>query len=134
MAQLVTKRNVAQKDTVVLLQELNDYVVNYIENGANKIDCEKILVVYRNQNIGTLYWIPSYFHIPYLGTTLTDQNSIREGIKNSLKSGNACYHSVRDLLSSSCLSKNIKTDTQNCNFACCFVWVRNLIAHIEGGT
>ena len=36
------------------------------------------------------------------------QNSIREEIKNRLKSGNACYHSVQNLLSSSLLSKNIK--------------------------
>jgi hypothetical protein len=28
----------------------------------------------------------------YLGTTLTNQNSIQEEIKSRLKSGNACYH------------------------------------------
>jgi len=44
----------------------------------------------------------------YLGTTLTNQNSIQEEIKSRLKSGNACYHSVQNLLSSSLLSKNIK--------------------------
>ena len=43
----------------------------------------------------------------YLGTTLTYQH-IQEEIKGRLKSGNACYHSVRNLLSSSLLSKNIK--------------------------
>jgi len=37
----------------------------------------------------------------YLGTTLTNQNSIQEEIKSRLKSGNACYHSVQNLLSSS---------------------------------
>jgi len=30
----------------------------------------------------------------YLGTTLTDQNSIQEEIKRILKPGNACCHSV----------------------------------------
>ena len=45
----------------------------------------------------------------YLGTTLTNQNSIQEEIKNRLKSGNACYHSVQNLLSSSLLFKNMKT-------------------------
>jgi hypothetical protein len=44
----------------------------------------------------------------YLGTTLKKQNSIREDIKSRLKSGNACYHSVQNLLSSSLLSKNVK--------------------------
>jgi hypothetical protein len=33
----------------------------------------------------------------YLGTTLTDQNSIQEEIKSRLKLGNACYHLVQDL-------------------------------------
>jgi len=43
----------------------------------------------------------------YLGTTLTSQNSIQEEIKSRLKSGNAGYHLVQNLLASSVLSKNI---------------------------
>jgi len=43
----------------------------------------------------------------YLGTTLTNQNSIQEEIKSRLKSGNACHHSAQNLLSSSLLSKNL---------------------------
>jgi hypothetical protein len=39
----------------------------------------------------------------YLGTTLTDQNSIHVEIKRRLKSGNAFYNSVQDLLSSNLL-------------------------------
>jgi hypothetical protein len=39
---------------------------------------------------------------------LTNQNFIQEEIKNRLKSGNASYHSVQNLLSSSLLSKYIK--------------------------
>jgi len=44
----------------------------------------------------------------YLGTTLAHQNSIPEEIKSRLKSGNACYHSVQNLLSSRLLSKSLK--------------------------
>jgi len=44
----------------------------------------------------------------YLGTTLTNQNSIQEEIKRTLKSGNACYHSVQKILFSSFPSKNVK--------------------------
>ena len=44
----------------------------------------------------------------YLGTTSTNQNSIQEEIKSRLKSENACYHSVQNLLSSSLLTNNIK--------------------------
>ena len=44
----------------------------------------------------------------YLGTTLTNQNSIQKEIKSRLKLGNACHHSVQNLLSSSLLLKNLK--------------------------
>jgi hypothetical protein len=49
--------------------------------------------------------------IKYLGATLTDRNSIHEEIKSRLKSGNACYHSVQNLLSSRLPSKNPKIRT-----------------------
>jgi len=39
---------------------------------------------------------------------LTNQNSIQKEITSRLKSGNACYHSAQNILSSSFLSKNIK--------------------------
>jgi hypothetical protein len=44
----------------------------------------------------------------YLGTTLTYQNDIRDEIKSRLNSGNACYYSVQNLLSSCLISKNLK--------------------------
>jgi hypothetical protein len=44
----------------------------------------------------------------YLGTTLTNQNDIHDEIKSRLNSGNACYHSVQNLLSSRLVSKNLK--------------------------
>jgi hypothetical protein len=40
--------------------------------------------------------------------TVTNQNSVHEEIKTRLKSRNACFHSVQNLLSSSLLSKNVK--------------------------
>jgi hypothetical protein len=36
----------------------------------------------------------------YLGTTLTNQNGIRDEIKSRLNSGIACYYQVQNLLSS----------------------------------
>ena len=44
----------------------------------------------------------------YLGTTLTNQILFRKEIKSRLRSGNACCHSVQNLLSSRLLSKNLK--------------------------
>ena len=47
-------------------------------------------------------------HFGYLRTSITDQNYIKEGNKCRLKSQNACYRSVQNLLSFSLLPKNIK--------------------------
>jgi len=75
----------------------------------------KYMIVSREQNAGRYHNIKtdnSSFErveqFKYLGTTLTQQNSIQEEIKIRWKSGNACYHSVQNLLSSSLLSKNKK--------------------------
>jgi len=44
----------------------------------------------------------------HLRITSTNQNSIQEEMKSRLKSGNACYYLVQNILSSSLLSKNLK--------------------------
>ena len=44
----------------------------------------------------------------YIKITGYNVNSIQEEIKSRLKLGNACYHSVQNLLSSRLLSKNLK--------------------------
>jgi hypothetical protein len=44
----------------------------------------------------------------YLRMTVTNHNLIHEEITSRLISGNACYHSVKNLLSSRLLSKNVK--------------------------
>jgi hypothetical protein len=50
-------------------------------------------------------WVEEF---KYLVTISPSQNYIQEEIKSSLKSGNACYHSVQNLFSSTVLSKNLK--------------------------
>jgi len=49
----------------------------------------------------------------YLGTTLTNQNSIRDEIKSRVKTGNACSHLLQNLLSSSFLANNVKIKKYN---------------------
>jgi hypothetical protein len=44
----------------------------------------------------------------YLGTTLKNQNDIHDEIKGILNSGNACYFSVQNILSSRLISKELK--------------------------
>ena len=82
-----------------------------LEISADKI---KYMVMSRDQNAGRLHSVRtdnSTFErveeFKYLGKTLTNQNSIAEEIKSTLRSGNACYHSVQNLLSSRLLSKNL---------------------------
>jgi hypothetical protein len=57
----------------------------------------------------------------YFGMMLTNQNDIHDEIKSRLNSGNACYYSVQNLLSSHLILKNLKIKIQNCNFANCAV-------------
>jgi hypothetical protein len=45
----------------------------------------------------------------YLGMTVANQNFIQEEIERRLNSGNACYHSVHNLLSSHLLSRNVNS-------------------------
>ena len=52
----------------------------------------------------------------YLGTTLTNQNSIQEEIKRKLHPGNTCYSSEQNRLSSSLLFKCLKIRYRNIIF------------------
>jgi len=55
--------------------------------------------------------------LKYLGTTLTNQNTIQEEIKKILNLGNAYYRSLQNLLSYSSYPKFKVSDKQNYNFA-----------------
>jgi len=79
-------------------------------------DKTKYMVMSRDQNAGRIHSVRidnSTFErveeFKYLGTTSTNQNSISEEIKSRLRPGNACCHSVQNLLSSRLLSKNLKS-------------------------
>jgi hypothetical protein len=63
----------------------------------------------QNQNIRTANEsFENVERFKYLGTTLTNQNDIHDEIMSRLNSGNACYYSVQNLLSSRLISKNLK--------------------------
>jgi hypothetical protein len=70
-----------------------------------------------------------------LGTTVTDQNLIQEEIKRRLNSGNACYHSTHNLLSSRLLSKNIKVRIYNATILPVVLYeCKSWVSDIKGGT
>jgi len=72
------------------------------------------MVMSRDQNAGRRHSIKvdngsfeGVEEFKYLGTTLINQISVQEEIKSNLRLGNACYHSVQNLLYSGLLSKNL---------------------------
>ena len=78
-------------------------------------DKTKYMIMSRDQNAGRSHSmkidsrsIERVEEFKYLGTTLTNKNSIQEEITSRLKVGNACYYRVQNLLSSSLLSKKLK--------------------------
>ena len=88
---------------LVLFREISIvYCENTREIGLEvSADRTKYMVMSRDQNAGRIHSVRmdnSTFErveeFKYLGTTLTNQNSIPEEIKSRLSSGNACYHSV----------------------------------------
>jgi len=79
------------------------------------VDTTKYMVMVRDQNAGrnqsvridkSTFWKVAGFK--YLGTTLTIRDSNVAEIRSRLRSGNACYQSVQNLLSSRLLIKNLK--------------------------
>jgi len=59
----------------------------------------------------------------YLGTILTNQNSLQEEIKCRLKLGNACCYSVQNIVFQFAIQNSKDQDIHNYNFARCLVWV-----------
>jgi hypothetical protein len=86
------------------------------------------MVMSRNQNAGHNHNInlesksfERAEEFKYLGTTLTNRNSIHQQIKSRLKSENACHHSVQNLLSSRLLPKTQKLGYTELQFYLLFV-------------
>jgi hypothetical protein len=78
------------------------------------VEKTKYMLLSRHQNVGQNRDIKiakrsfeNVSQFKYLGTTVTNQNLIQEKIKRRFNSGNACYNSVQNLLSSCLLLKNV---------------------------
>ena len=107
--------NILGRSVHTLKKNTEALVVVGVETGL-EVDCEKTncVVMFQDQNAVRCHStqtdsipLQRVEGLRYLGTTLRHQTSIREEIKSRLKSGNACYHSVQNILFSRLLSKNI---------------------------
>jgi hypothetical protein len=66
-------------------------------------------------------------NLKYLGTKVTNQNDIHDEIKSRFNSGNACYNSVQNLLSSHLINKLKLKICKTVILPSCAVWVQNLV-------
>jgi hypothetical protein len=107
--------NLLEDNTDTIKKNTETLIVASKEIGVEvNVEKTKHLLLSRQQNVGQNRDIKianrSFENLPqfkYLGTTVKNQNLIREEIKRRLNSGNACYHSVQNLLSFRLLSKNL---------------------------
>jgi hypothetical protein len=89
------------------------------------------MTVSRDQNAGQIHSmkmdnssIERMEGFKYLGTSLTNQNSIQEEIKSRLKLGNTCYYLVQNFFVFQFAIQNFKDqDIYYYNFARGSVWV-----------
>jgi len=85
-------------------------LVASMENGLEvNADKTKYMVMSRDQKAGRSHNMKTdnrpfemVVELRYLGTSLTNKNSIQEEIKSRVKSRKAYYHSVQNLVSSVC--------------------------------
>jgi sorting nexin-29 len=106
-------------DNIDTIKKNAETLIDVIKEVGLEINVEKTkyMLLYRQQNVGQNRDMKinrsfeNLSQFKYLGTTVTNQNLIQEEIKRRLNSGNACYHSVQNLLFSRLLSKNLKIGT-----------------------
>jgi hypothetical protein len=97
--------NIIKENTETLLEasrdvdlEINAEMTKYMNVCCYQTSGQKLNIWIANESF------ENGVKIKCLGMTLTNQNDMHDEIKFRLNSGNACYHSVQNLLSSHLIS------------------------------
>jgi hypothetical protein len=101
--------NTIKENTVTLLGASRDIGLEINTEKIKYMIMSHLLYSGHNQNVRRANEsFENVAKFKYLGATPTNQNYIHDEIKSRLNSGNACYHSVQNLLFSRLISKNLK--------------------------
>jgi archaellum component FlaC len=104
-------------DSINTIKENTETLLEVTKDVGLEINAEKTkyMIMSRHPNLGQNQNIrianelcENVAKFKYLGTTLSNQTDIHDEIKSRLNSGNACYHSVQNLLSFHLVSKKPK--------------------------
>jgi ribosomal protein S2 len=104
-------------DNIVIIKKNAETLTDASKEVGLEANAEKTkyMLLSRHQNAGQNHHMKianrcfkNVAKFRYLKTTVTNQNLIQEEINRRLNSGNACHHSLQNLLSSILLSKNVK--------------------------
>jgi hypothetical protein len=105
------------RDNIDTIKENIETLTDASKAGGLEVNTEKTkyVLLSRHQNAGQNHdmkianrCFENVAQFRCLGSIVINQNLIEEEIKRTWNSGNACYHSVQNLLSSRLLSKNVK--------------------------
>jgi hypothetical protein len=105
------------RDNVDSINKKTETLIDTSKEVGLEINLEKTKIMFlsRHQNVGQNRGIKianksfeNVSQFKYLGSTITIQNLIQNEFKRRLNSGNACYYSVQNVLSSRLLSKRVK--------------------------
>jgi hypothetical protein len=103
--------NTTKENTETLLEASRDTGLEINAEKTKYVIMSHYLNSGQNQNIGIANeWYENVAKFKYLRTKLKNQNDVHDEIKSRLNSGNACYHSVQNLLSFCHISKNLKLE------------------------